>query len=87
MALLDGNALAGPLVELLGWDATASIIRCTHCGARGALASVVVYASPMGSVARCAGCDAVLLTLVDAPDGRGWVGMPGLDALEVRRDR
>ena len=46
---------------------------------------VAVYASAMGAVARCRSCDAVLLTIVDAVGGRSWFGMPGIDALEVRR--
>ncbi len=85
MTTLDGNALAGRLDDLLGWDATASEVRCTHCGIRGLLATAAVYASAMGAVARCRSCDAVLITLVDAPDGRSWLGMPSLSAVELRR--
>jgi phage FluMu protein Com len=85
MTLLDGNALAGRLDDLLGWDATASEVRCTHCGLQDLLATAAVYASAMGAVVRCRACDAVLLTVVDSPDGRSWFGMPGLTALEMRR--
>ncbi|MFF7684393.1 DUF6510 family protein [Microbacterium sp. NPDC007973] len=85
MTVLDGNALAGRLDDLLGWDATGSEVRCTHCGIRGLLATASVYASAMGAVVRCRSCDAVLLTVVDAPDGRSWLGMPGLSAVELRR--
>ncbi|KSU51877.1 DUF6510 family protein [Microbacterium enclense] len=85
MSLLDGNALAGRLDDLLGWDATASLVRCRHCGVPGLLATAAVYASDMGVVVRCRSCEAVLVTLVDAPDGRTWLGMPGLSALEIRR--
>lgn len=84
MGVLDGNVLAGRLDDLFGGDATTSAARCRHCGARGVLADVVVFASDMGLVARCRGCDGVLLTIVDRGDGRSWVGMPGLDGLEVR---
>jgi hypothetical protein len=38
----------------------------------------------MGTVARCAGCDTVLLTLVESDD-RVWLSTPGLAALEVPR--
>ncbi|MFG6278817.1 DUF6510 family protein [Microbacterium sp. 5K110] len=85
MDVLDGNALAGRLADLLGWDATDSLVRCRACGSLGAVAATAVYATAMGLVARCRACDAVLLTLVDAADGRSWVGMPGISALEVRR--
>lgn len=83
MDVLDGNALAGRLADLLGWDATDSRVRCRACGDGGAVAEVVVYASAMGAVARCRSCDAVLMTIVDAVAGRSWFGMPGIDALEV----
>ncbi|KZE39469.1 DUF6510 family protein [Microbacterium sp. T32] len=85
MNVLDGNALAGRLADLLGWDATDSPIRCRSCGAGDAVAVSAVYVSPMGVVARCRSCDSVLLTIVDAVGGRSWFGMPGIDALEVRR--
>ena len=85
MDVLDGNALAGRLADLLGWDATDSLVRCRSCGDGGAVAVAAVYVSPMGAVARCRACDAVLLTIVDAVGGRSWIGMPGIDALEVRR--
>lgn len=85
MTLLDGNALAGRLDDLLGWDATASLVRCRHCGIPGLLATASVYASAMGTVVRCRSCDAVLITVVDGADGRTWLGMPGLTALEMRR--
>ena len=85
MDVLDGNALAGRLADLLGWDATDSRVRCRACGDGGAVAQVVVYASAMGAVARCRSCDAVLMRIVDAVAGRSWFGMPGIDALEVRR--
>jgi hypothetical protein len=85
MNVLDGNALAGRLADLLGWDATDSPIRCRSCGMGGAVAAATVYVTAMGAVARCRACDAVLLTVVDAVGGRSWFGMPGIDALEVRR--
>lgn len=85
MDVLDGNALAGRLADLLGEDPTASLVRCRSCGAGGAIATVVVYATAMGAVARCRSCDAVLMTIVDAVGGRSWFGMPGISAIEVRR--
>ena len=40
-----------------------------------------MYASAPGTVARCAGCDAVLLRLVRGP-GRAWLDLRGLAYLE-----
>ncbi len=80
MTLLDGNALAGVLTDLLGDEPTTTLLRCAGCGALDALGRTRVYVSPMGSVARCQGCDAVLVTVVDAGDRR-WVGLPGARAV------
>lgn len=80
MTVLDGNALAGALTEVLGVDSTTTLLRCAGCGALGELGRTRVHASPMGSVARCGGCDTVLVTVVDAP-GRRWVGLPGARAV------
>ena len=85
MTKLDGNMLAGRLVDMLGWDATAADARCIHCGTHGPIAVAVVYATAMGIVARCSTCDGVLATFVDGDQGRAWFGMPGITAMEVPR--
>jgi hypothetical protein len=85
MTRLDGNVLAGRLADVLGWDPTASIARCRHCGAQEMIAVVAVYASGMGTVARCPHCDSVLATFVESGDGRAWFGMPGISAVEIAR--
>ena len=85
MTRLDGNVLAGRLVDVLGWDATSADARCAHCGTHGPIAVAVVYVTSMGTVARCPHCDGVLATFVEADDGRIWFGMPGITALEVAR--
>lgn len=58
---LDGNALAGMLAEMLSVDATTIVVRCTECGAEGALGAAVAYVNCPGAVVRCSGCDAVLM--------------------------
>ena len=80
MQHLDGNVLAGPLAELFAFDATMASARCAGCGAVELLATAMVYRDAMGTVARCAHCDDVLLTIVEAK-GRTWVSMPGATAL------
>ena len=47
------------------------------------LATAMVYVSDAGSVVRCAGCDAVLATVVQSED-RIWFGLRGITAVEVR---
>jgi uncharacterized protein DUF6510 len=41
-----------------------------------------VYAQAPGAVARCVGCEAVLIRLVRGPD-RAWLDLRGLVCLEI----
>jgi len=81
---LDGNALGGALLELLGPEGTASVATCGSCGARGELARLVVYVRCPGLVGRCPACDAVLVSVVEGPD-QTWVSLAGLRTVELRR--
>jgi len=78
----DGNALAGPLREIFAVEVTAATGRCASCGRVGAVAELRVYLDAPGAVARCPGCDEVLLRLVRGPD-RAWLDLRGLVALEI----
>jgi hypothetical protein len=78
----DGNALAGPLSEIFAVDVTAANTRCVSCGRLGVVATLRVYQQAPGLVARCPGCDAVLLRLVRGPD-RGWLDLRGVVWLEI----
>jgi hypothetical protein len=64
----DGNALAGPLGEIFAVDVTVAVQRCAACGRTGPVATLRVYRHAPGLVARCPGCDAVVLRLVRSPD-------------------
>jgi hypothetical protein len=79
---LDGNVLAGALGELFAVDMTTASAQCAGCGLVSALAQAVVYTDAPGSVARCSGCDAVLLRLNRGP-GRVWVDLRGVVCLQV----
>lgn len=81
-APLDGNVLAGAFGELFGTDMTDARGRCANCGRTGPVGEAVVYPDAAGLVARCPGCDEVLMTLVRAPD-RAYLSMRGLSFLEV----
>src|SRR5262249_21603796 len=78
---VDGNELAGPMQELFNVDITVARGRCAACGREGMMAQAKVYGRSMGMVARCPGCDSVLLRLVRGPD-RAWLDMRGLTSLE-----
>jgi hypothetical protein len=79
---IDGNGLAGALSDVFCFDVTAAQSVCAACGLHGPFAEVRVYRQAPGVVARCQGCDAVLLRLVRAGD-RAWVELRGLRALEL----
>jgi hypothetical protein len=79
---VDGNDLAGAAREVFAVDLTAARGRCVNCGREAMVAEAHVYHRAPGIVARCAGCDSVLLRLVRAPD-RAWLDLRGLAYLEI----
>jgi hypothetical protein len=80
--VLDGNALAGALGEIFAVDVTAAVATCTGCGLVGAVATLRVYARAPGAVARCPGCDDVVLRVVRGPD-QAWLDLRGTVSLRV----
>ncbi|GGL05815.1 hypothetical protein Sme01_56350 [Sphaerisporangium melleum] len=81
-AYQDGNALAGPLREIFAVDMTAAEGRCASCGLTGPLASLRVYGPEPGWVARCPGCEEVLLRLVRGPQA-AWLDLRGIVNLRI----
>ena len=78
---LDGNAIAGLLVDVFGEEMTTAIGTCASCGASGEVARFVVYTQAPGTIARCAACSSVLMVLVSIREIR-CVDLRGLAALE-----
>ena len=64
MIAVDGNAIAGDLMEALGVDLAAETCVCASCGASGFVAEAVVYTRGPGHVARCRVCGEILAVLV-----------------------
>jgi hypothetical protein len=79
---LDGNELAGPLSEIFAADVTAAEGHCVHCGRRGPVAELRVYAQAPGWVARCPGCEEVVLRLVRGP-ASAWLDLRGTFSLRI----
>jgi hypothetical protein len=79
---VDGNALAGPLREIFAVEVTTARSRCPACGRRDEVAALRVYTRAPGLVARCPGCDAVLLRLVRGPD-RAWLDLRAVLCLDL----
>jgi hypothetical protein len=78
----DGNVLAGHLHDLIGPDVAVAVGRCGNCGRTGPMAEVRVFDHAPGAVARCPGCDQVLLRLVRG-SGRAWLDLRGLTYLQL----
>ncbi len=64
MTHVDGNALAGTLVDVLGFDSTDAIGECAGCRHRSELARAYAFVTAMGVVARCEACRGVLAVVV-----------------------
>jgi hypothetical protein len=79
---VDGNALAGPLLELFRDDMTTATGRCAACGDVSALAEAMVYDAAPGWCVRCHKCGETLMTLVRTEEHLR-VDLRGITALEV----
>ncbi|MEV0406387.1 DUF6510 family protein [Actinoallomurus sp. NPDC050550] len=81
----DGNALAGPLSEIFTFDVTTADTRCAGCGRTGPVADLRVYTHAPGLVARCPGCEGVVLRMVRTPTA-AWLDLRGTVALRIPLD-
>ena len=79
---LDGNALAGTLAEVFGFEMTLAWGGCAGCGARNQLGAVHVYRHGMGAVCCCPGCGQQLLRIAHG-QGRWWLDLRGLAWLQL----
>ena len=64
MEALDGNAIAGELLEYFGAEMTTVTGVCGHCAARAQIAELSVYARAPGAVVRCRSCGNVVMVAV-----------------------
>ena len=84
MDALDGNAIAGQLVEVFGAELTTATGVCAGCGASCPVAELEVYLEAPGTVVRCRGCKAVLMVLVSRR-GVTCVDLHGFAQFDVGR--
>ncbi len=68
-APVDGNTLASPLLMLFGREMTDARCCCAECGGIHRLGALPVYDRAPGRVARCPGCNTVILVAVERPAG------------------
>ena len=82
MEALDGNAIAGLLLDVFGTEMTTATGVCASCGASGQVAELDVYLRAPGTVARCRSCASVLMVLVTVRDVT-CIDLRGLADLEL----
>ncbi len=79
---LDGNAIAGDLMEIFGMELTAAVAVCRECGSHDQMAAMHVYRDAPGTVGRCCHCESVIIRIVRAP-GRTYLDLAGVASLEL----
>jgi hypothetical protein len=80
-AALDGNAIAGLLVDVFGTEMTTATGTCWSCGTSAQLAELAVYVRAPGTIARCRTCESIVMVLVTIRDITcvDLCGLTGLD--------
>jgi hypothetical protein len=80
---VDGNALGASFTDVFGVDVTDHRGCCDECGTVSVMATLRVYRSAPGDVARCPACGRVMMVVVDTPTGTRvsfvalrWVEVP-----------
>ena len=79
---VDGNAIAGMLMEIFAVDMTDARGECGNCGDVAPMADTRVFMHAPGVVVRCRSCGAVLATIVEE-DGHRRINLQGLAWLDV----
>lgn len=67
--MLDGNAVAGDLMEMFGSEMTANDAECASCGQVHVVGQMLAFTHGPGLVLRCPSCEAVMVRLVRTPRG------------------
>jgi len=73
---LDGNAAGGILGQIFAVEMTSAQVTCAGCSHEWSIGATVVYATPMGTIIRCPGCDTALIRIAQGPQ-RLWVDLSG----------
>lgn len=81
--MLDGNAVAGDLAELFGFEMTATVHRCSHCGNVGQMGTLLAWTQGPGITLRCCICRDVVVRIVRTPT-RTLIDVSGAAYMEIR---
>jgi hypothetical protein len=74
--MLDGNAIAGILIDVFGAEMTLAPVACASCGSTGAMGRLWAFVESPGYVIRCPDCQGIILRMTVTPseiylDARG----------------
>ena len=81
MTRLDGNAIAGELVDIFGEDMTTATGTCSSCRSTRPFGELAVYLQAPGVVARCSSCENVMMVIVQIRGVR-CVDLQGIAAVK-----
>lgn len=82
--MMDGNAVAGLLMEIFGREMTVAESECDGCGAEHMMGELHAYVHAPGVVLRCPDCDQVVLRIV-ASETYYWIDARGAAHLRMAR--
>jgi hypothetical protein len=82
--MLDGNSVAGLLNEVFGCEMTTCPCQCGHCGAIGAMATLLAFIQAPGVVLRCPSCERVVLRVVRTSEAL-YLDARGATYIKLRR--
>jgi hypothetical protein len=80
--MLDANAVAGDLAELFGFEMTATVHRCAHCGNVGQMGTLLAWTQGPGITLRCCICRDVVVRIVRTPT-RTLIDVSGAAYMEI----
>ncbi|HLE89345.1 MAG TPA: DUF6510 family protein [Candidatus Limnocylindria bacterium] len=82
--VLDANAVAGDLAELFGFEVTAVVHRCAHCGNVAAVGTLLAWTHGPGVTLRCSICREVVVRFVRT-GSRTFLDVRGAAYLDMQR--
>jgi hypothetical protein len=65
--MVDGNAVAGQLMDVFGRDMTMAMARCAGCSREAAMGALMAFTRGPGVVLRCPSCQAAIARIVETP--------------------
>jgi hypothetical protein len=65
--MVDGNAVAGQLLDVFGRDMTMAMARCAACASEAPMGTLMAFTHSPGVVLRCPTCQAAVARIVETP--------------------